>query len=230
MRKELNVEIDREKFYGLEEALNIIKQTQRAKFIESVDLSLKLGIDPKKPEQQIRNSFSLPNGSGKKRIIVAIVNEKEKSEAEKAGADFVGGEDIIDKISDGWLEFDVIVTTPEMMPKMARVGKLLGTKGLMPNVKVGTVTKEIGKTVEEFKKGKISFKSDKFGGLNILVGKSNFSLEELKQNVKAFMKYLISLKPPTSRGQFIRRVHLSLTMGPSVKLDPLVLQRESSTM
>lgn len=230
MKKELNIEIDREKFYGLEEALNIIKQTQRAKFIESVDLSLKLGIDPRKPEQQIRNSFSLPNGSGKKRIVVAIVNEKEKAEAEKAEADFVGNEDIIDKISEGWLNFDVIITTPEMMPKLARVGKILGTKGLMPNIKVGTVTKEVAKTIEEFKKGKISFKTDKFGGLNILVGKSSFSLEELKQNVKAFIKYLTNLKPTTSRGQFIRRVHLSLTMGPSVKLDPVNLQRESSSI
>lgn len=230
MEKQLDVVIDSMKLYGLQEAVEIAKRTQRAKFIETLDLSVKLGIDPKRPEQQIRGSFALPHGTGRKRTVIAIVNEKEKDEAQSAGADVVGGEELIDKIQEGWLEFDVLITTPEVLPKLGRVGKILGTKGLMPTIKYGTVTKEIGKTIEEFKKGKVSFKSDKFGLLNVPMAKSNFSNKEIENNIKHFMKHLSTLRPTGAKGQFIRKVAISLTMGPGIRLDTTSLQRELSSI
>ncbi|HCB64147.1 MAG TPA: 50S ribosomal protein L1 [Fusobacteria bacterium] len=217
--------IDKSKLYGLEEAVKLAKATQRAKFTETMDISLKLGIDPTKPEQHVKGFADLPNGTGIAKKVLAIVSDKDAEAAKNAGADFVGAE-YIDKISGGWMEFDVVVATPDMMARIGKIGKVLGTKGLMPNAKYGTIDKDIASAVKSFKEGRVVFKNDKYGLLNSPVGKSNFGEKELLENVVFFLKKVLSLKPSTSKGQYLRGVSLSLTMGPSVKLDPLTLQRE----
>lgn len=217
--------IDKEKLYSLEEAVKLAKSTQRAKFTETMDVSIKLGIDATKPDQHVKGFFDLPKGSGIEKKVLAIVSDKDREAAEKAGADFVG-EEFIEKISKGWLDFDVVVASPDMMAKIGKIGKVLGTKGLMPNVKYGNISKDIASAVKSFKNGRVVFKNDKYGLLNSPVGKSNFEEKDLIENLTEFIRHVISLKPSTSKGQYLRAVSLSLTMGPSVKLDPLALQRE----
>lgn len=227
MKKEIDVKIDNNVFYSLNEAIDMVKKTQRAKFTETVDLSLKLGIDPRKPEQHVKGAVSLPHGF-KSKVVLSIVDHKDRDAAKEAGADHVGADEYIDKIKEGWLDFDVVITTPEMMPKLAKVGKILGTKGLMPNVKFETVTKDFVKAIKEFKKGKISFKNDKFGLINAPIGKSSFSDGELRENFAAFVKHMVSVKPSSSKGQYLKKMSISLTMGPGIKLDPLATLREIS--
>lgn len=214
--------VEKGKIYTPEEALGLILKTKSAKFTETVEVSIKLGVDPKHADQQVRGTVVLPHGTGKKVRILAIAEGDAEKAAVAAGADFVGGDEYIEKIKNGWLDFDLVVTTPAMMPKLGKLGKILGTKGLMPNPKSGTVTPDIAQAVNEFKKGKVAFRVDKVGAVHVPVGKADFEEAKIVENFKAFLDTLIKLKPATSKGQYLRSVTIALTMGPGIKIDPLL--------
>lgn len=214
--------VEKGKIYTPEEALGLILKTKSAKFVESVEVSIKLGVDPKHADQQVRGTVVLPNGTGKKVRILAIAEGDAEKAANAAGADFVGGDEYIEKIKNGWLDFDLVITTPAMMPKLGKLGKILGTKGLMPNPKSGTVTPDIAQAINEFKKGKVAFRVDKAGAVHVPIGKADFEEAKIVENFKAFLDTLIKLKPATSKGQYLRSVTVALTMGPGIKIDPLL--------
>jgi len=212
--------VDRNKVYELEDALKLIKDASFVKFDESVDVAVRLGVNPKHADQMVRGSVMLPHGTGKEtRVLVFAKGEKEK-EAVSAGADFVGAEDMIEKISQGWLEFDKAIATPDMMGMVGKIGKTLGPRGLMPNPKVGTVTFNISDAVADLKKGKIEFKVDKAGIVHARTGKISFAVEKLRENVTALIDALVKLKPPTSKGVYLKGIVLSTTMGPGIKVNP----------
>jgi len=212
---------DSTKRHSMEEAMDLLPQLVYAKFDESVDVAVRLGVDPKRADQMVRGTVSLPHGIGKDvRVVVFAKGEKEK-EAEQAGADHVGGEDLVKRIKEeGWLEFDKAVATPDMMSVVGKIGKILGPRGLMPNPKVGTVTFEIDKTVKELKAGKTEFRVDKGGNVHVPIGKVSFGQEKLKDNFLALLDALIRAKPAASKGTYLRNVAISSTMGPGVKIDP----------
>lgn len=214
--------VEKGKIYTPEEALALILKTKSAKFTETVEVSIKLGVDPKHADQQVRGTVVLPHGTGKKVRILAIAEGDAEKAAVAAGADFVGGDEYIEKIKNGWLDFDLVITTPAMMPKLGKLGKILGTKGLMPNPKSGTVTPDIAQAINEFKKGKVAFRVDKVGAVHVPVGKADFDEAKIVENFKAFLDTLIKLKPATSKGQYLRGVTIALTMGPGIKIDPLL--------
>ncbi|MEO0137625.1 MAG: 50S ribosomal protein L1 [candidate division WOR-3 bacterium] len=210
---------DRNKKYSLKEAIEILKNTATAKCSESVDLAIKLNINTKKQDQMVRGTSELPYGTGKtKKILVLTKGEKEK-EAKEAGADYVGFEEYIEKIKSGWIDFDSVIATPDAMPEVGKLGKILGPKGLMPSPKTGTVTFEVGPQVKALKKGKIEFKSDKGGCVHALVGKVSFPSEHLEANIQTFINDLIAAKPPTVKGQFIKSITVSSTFGPGIKIN-----------
>lgn len=210
--------------YDLAEGLTLVIENAFAKFDETVEVAARLGVDPRKADQMVRGTVQLPHGTGKEvRILVFAKGEKEK-EAKEAGADYVGAEDLIEKIKQGWFEFDRAVATPDVMGAVGKIGKLLGPRGLMPNPKSGTVTFNIKETVQELKAGKIEFKVDKTGNLHVPVGKISFGVERLKENVVALMDTVIRLKPPTSKGVYLRGIALSSTHGSGVKVDPVLVR------
>lgn len=213
--------IERLKKYTFEEAVKLVKEASYAKFDETVDLAIRLGVDPKHPEQMVKGSVSLPAGLGKKVTIVVIAKGDKEKEAKEAGADYVGAEDLIQKIQNGWTDFDKLIVTPDMMGMVSKLGKILGPKGLMPSPKMGTVTFDVGKAVVESKKGRVEFKIDKAGNLHIPVGKKSFSDDQLLSNIAAVMEAVIAAKPPTSKGVYLKSITLSTSMGPGVKIDPL---------
>ncbi|NOZ25760.1 MAG: 50S ribosomal protein L1 [Nitrospirae bacterium] len=216
---EAKKKVDSTREYYLDEAIDIIKEVSFAKFDESVDLAVKLGVDPKKSDQIVRGTVSLPHGTGRKvRVLVFAKGEKEK-EALEAGADYVGAEDLVEKIQKGWLEFDKAVATPDMMGLVGRIGKILGPRGLMPNPKLGTVTFDVGKAVREIKAGKVDFRVEKGGIVHMSVGKVSFDKEKLVENVQAALNALLKAKPAAAKGKYIRGVVLSSTMGPGIKVD-----------
>ncbi len=207
------------KMYGMEEALALVRRIHFSKFDESVDLAMRLGVDPKQSDQMVRGSVLLPHGTGKAvRILVFAKGEKEK-EAVQSGADYVGVEDFIEKINKGWLDFDVIVATPDLMGTVGKLGKILGPRGLMPNPKTGTVTFEVGKAVREIRQGKVEYRTDKGGIVHVSIGRTSFSTEQLSRNAAAVIESIVRAKPATSKGQYVRRVTLSSTMGPSVAVE-----------
>jgi len=213
--------VDRSKRYDLEEGVKLLTETTYAKFDEGVDAAIRLGVDPKKPDQMVRGTVVLPHGTGKKvRVLVFAKGQKEK-EASDAGADFVGAEDMIEKISQGWLDFDKAIATPDMMGSVSKLGKILGPRGLMPNPKVGTVTFDLEKAIREIKAGKVEFKVEKAGVVHVPVGKVSFGFDRLLENVKTLLETILRVKPPTSKGIYLRSIALSTTMGPGVKIDPL---------
>lgn len=215
----LKEKVDRTKLHKLDEAIKILKELATAKFDETVELSLRLNVDPRKPEQIVRGAVSLPHGTGKKvKVLVFATGEKEK-EAKEAGADYVGYTDLIEKIKKGWLDFDYVVSIPECMPEVSKLGRILGPRGLMPSPKTGTLTKEVGQIVKELKKGRVEFKTDKTGNLHIPVGKISFPEAHILENILAVMEEVLNLKPEGVRGVYIKSVYLSTTMSPSVKLD-----------
>ena len=204
------------KLYTAAEAMDLVKKTATAKFDESIELHVRLGVDPQYPDQQVRGAIVLPNGTGKtKRVLVFAKGEKVK-EAEAAGADFVGSDEIVQKIQGGWLDFDVAVATPDMMGTVGRLGKILGPRGLMPNPKLGTVTMDLQKAISEVKAGKVEYRTDKAGNVHVVIGKASFDAEKLQQNFQALMDTLIRVKPAAAKGQYIRSVTVSATMGPGV--------------
>ena len=223
---EARQKVNREAKYSLEEALELLKDTARAKFDETVEVALRLGVDPKYPDQQVRGSVVLPHGTGKSiRVLVFAKGEKEK-EAQEAGADFVGGEELVAKIQGGWLDFDKAVATPDMMGAVGKIGKILGPRGLMPNPKVGTVTFDIVKAVRDLKGGKVEFKVDKTGTLHAGIGKVSFGKDKIRENFMAFFEAIMKAKPSAAKGTYVRSLALSTTMGVGIRLNASALQAE----
>ncbi len=212
--------IDREKKYDMDEALDLLPQVTFTKFDETVELALRLGVDPRHADQMVRGSVPLPNGLGKSvKVLVFAKGQKEK-EAEEAGADFIGADDMIEKIQKGWLDFDKAIATPDMMGAVSKLGKILGPRGLMPNPKVGTVTFDIGKTVKELKAGRVEFRVDKAGNLHVPVGKIGFGKEKIIENINSLIDAVVRLKPPSSKGTYIKGIAVCTTMSPGIKIDP----------
>ncbi len=219
--------VDREKRYALEEAVDLLSEVRTAKFDETVELALRLGVDPRHADQMVRGSVVLPNGLGKKvRVLVFAKGQKEK-EAEEAGADFIGSDDLIDKIQKGWLDFDKAIATPDMMGQVSKLGKILGPRGLMPNPKVGTVTFEVAKAVQELKAGRVEFRVDKAGNVHVPVGKASFGKEKLLENITMLFETVIRLKPSSSKGTYVKGVAISTTMSPGIKIDPAYVRTVS---
>jgi large subunit ribosomal protein L1 len=217
--QEARAKVDRSKSYQLSDALEAIKEASYAKFDETVDVSVRLGVDPRHADQMVRGAVVLPNGLGKTtRVLVFAKGEKEK-EAREAGADYVGADDLVAKIQDGWFDFDTAIATPDMMGVVGKIGKLLGPRGLMPNPKVGTVTFEIERAIKESKAGKVEFRVEKAGIVHAPVGKVSFATDKLKENVLALIDALIKAKPSAAKGNYIKKVSISSTMGPGVALD-----------
>jgi large subunit ribosomal protein L1 len=211
--------VDRTKRYQLDEALKLVKELAYAGFEESVEVAVRLGVDARKSDQQIRGSVVLPHGTGRKvRVLVFAKGDKEV-EAREAGADFVGGDDMVEKVQGGWLDFDKAVATPDMMGQVGKLGRVLGPRGLMPNPKVGTVTFEVAHAVKEIKAGKVEFRTDKGGIIHAAVGRRSFEDTQLEENIRTFMETLIKAKPAASKGHYLKSVTLSSTIGPGVKLD-----------
>lgn len=210
-----------DKLYEMNEAVELVKKTSTAKFDETVEASIRLGVDPKYADQQVRGAVVLPHGTGKsKRVLVFAKGEKVK-EAEAAGADFVGSDELVTKIQGGWADFDVAVATPDMMGTVGRLGKILGPRGLMPNPKVGTVTMDLTRAIQEIKAGKIEYRTDKAGNIHAPIGKVSFDAAKLQENLQTLIDTLNKVKPAAAKGQYMRSVTLSTTMGPGVKVNPL---------
>ena len=217
--------VDKTKLYTAEEAFELVVKTKTAKFNETVEVALRLGVDPRHANQQIRGTVSLPNGTGKTVRIVAITQGENEKKAEAAGADFVGGEELIPKIqNEGWFEFDVVVATPDMMGVVGRLGRVLGPKGLMPNPKAGTVTMDVAKAVNDIKAGKIEYRLDKTNIIHVPIGKASFTEEQLADNFHALLDAIIKAKPSALKGTYLKSVVLSPTMGPGVKINTMKLQ------
>lgn len=214
------------KLYDPETAMNLVKEIANARFDETIEVAINLGIDPKQSDQQVRGAVSLPHGVGKTvRVLVFAQGEKAK-EAQEAGADYVGGEELVDKIQSGWLEFDAAVATPDMMRVVGKLGKVLGPRGLMPNAKTGTVTFDIGQAVKEIKAGRIEIRNDRYGNVHAPIGKASFPVEHLLDNFYALLDTIVRLKPATARGRYIKKIVVSSTMGPGIPIDSnLVLGR-----
>jgi large subunit ribosomal protein L1 len=206
--------------YGLPDAMPLLKKAAFAKFDETVEVAIRLGVDPKHADQMVRGTVILPHGLGKETRVIVIASGEKVQEAREAGADEVGGEDLTQKIQGGWLEFDAVVATPDMMKSVGRLGKVLGPRGLMPNPKTGTVTMDVGRAVKELKAGKVEFRVDKTGIIHCPVGKVSFEAEQLAENARALITSVIKAKPATSKGRYVHTIVVSSTMGPAVPIDP----------
>ncbi len=210
--------VDRTRKYTVKEAVEVIKKTPSAKFDETVQIAIKLDVDPKKPEQMLRGAFSLPHGSGRSVRVIAFAEGDKAKEAEQAGAAAVGGQDLVQKITDGWMEFDVAVAHPSLMKFVGKLGRVLGTKGLMPSPKTGTVTEDVGRVVKEFKAGKIEYRTDSAGNIHAMVGKKSFDAQKIEENVDAFVAMIQGARPSTVKGIFVTKMSLTTSMGPGVPL------------
>lgn len=214
--------------YALREAVDVVKSAAYAKFDESVDLAIRLGIDPKRSDQMVRGTTSLPHGTGKKvRVLVFAKGEKEQ-EARQAGADYVGSDDLMEKIKGGWMDFDCAISTPDLMGSVGKLGKVLGPRGLMPNPKTGTVTFEVGKAVAEIRKGRVEYKVEKAGIVQVPVGKVSFKADQLFDNASAVLEAVVKAKPASCKGRYLKSVTISSTMGPGVRLDAMALAKQWS--
>lgn len=211
--------VDRTMFYDAVEAIELMKQTSKAKFDETVELHIRLGVDGRHADQQVRGAVVLPHGTGKTKKVLVIAKGEKAMEAEKAGADFVGAEDMVEKIQkENWFDFDIIVATPDMMGLIGRLGRVLGPKGLMPNPKSGTVTFDVARAIDEIKAGKVEYRLDKTNIVHVVIGKSSFETEKLNDNLKAVMEAIVKAKPSSAKGTYLRSVSMSSTMGPGIKL------------
>ncbi|HJU03888.1 MAG TPA: 50S ribosomal protein L1 [Nitrospiraceae bacterium] len=216
------------KLYGLEEAVQVVKQAAYAKFDESIDLALRLGVDPKRADQMIRGTTVLPHGTGKKvRVLVFAKGEKEQ-EARAAGADYVGADDLMEKIKGGWMDFDQAISTPDLMAAVGKLGKILGPRGLMPNPKTGTVTFEVGKAVTEIRKGRVEYKVEKAGIVQVPIGKVSFDANHLSANAHSILESVMKAKPASTKGRYLKSATISSTMGPGVPLDTVVITKQWS--
>lgn len=222
--KEFAKLVDKSKIYSLEEAIEVIKNSPKPKFDESVDLNIRLDIDPKQTSQAIRGTVVLPHGSGKKVRVAVFCKGEAESFAKAAGADFVGSDDLVNKVSKGWADFDVAISTPDMMKEVGKLGKVLGPKGLMPNPKSGTVTNDVDKAIKDVKAGKVEFRMDKQGNINTMVGKMSFDKNAISENASAMLRAILSARPASLKGQYIKNASISSTMGPGLKLDLSLLR------
>jgi large subunit ribosomal protein L1 len=218
-RKAVSGLVDKNKSYSLSDAANLVKKVNTAKFDASVDLHIALGVDPKKADQAIRGTAALPHGTGKTKKVLVLTTPDKEDEAKKAGADFVGLDDYVAKVEGGWMDFDVVIATPNVMAKIAKLGKVLGPRNLMPNPKSGTVAIEVGKAVEEVKKGKIAFKVDKFGIVHASVGRISFSTEQINENAAALLQVISKMKPATAKGIYFKGISMASTMSPGIAVD-----------
>ncbi len=219
-RKASNEKIDLEKIYSIAEASNLVKEINTAKFDASIDLHIRLGVDPRKADQAIRGTVSLPNGTGKTKSVLVFCTPDMEEEAKAAGADYVGLDELVAKVEKGWTDMDVIIATPSVMPKIARLGRVLGPRNLMPNPKSGTVTTDLTKAITEVKKGKIAFKIDKFGIIHASVGRVSFSGEQIKENAQELIVTLSKMKPSTAKGVYFKSITMASTMSPGIPVDP----------
>lgn len=210
--------VDANKLYNVEEAISLVKKTSYAKFDASVEISFNLNVDPRHADQQIRGALVLPNGTGRSQKVLVITQGAKEQEAKDAGADFVGGKDMLEDIKNGWFDFDVIVATPDMMGELGKLGKILGPKGLMPNPKTGTVTMDVAKAVEEIKKGKVEYRVDKEGNINVLIGKVSFDESQLVENFKSIYDVIQRARPSAVKGAYMKKVVISATMGPGIRV------------
>ncbi len=218
-RQEVNKLIDSSKLYSIDEASTLVKRVNLTKFDASVDLHIRLGIDPRKADQALRGTVSLPNGSGKSKTVLVFCKPEKEADAKAAGADFVGLDEYITKIEQGWTDIDVIIATPDVMATIAKLGRVLGPRNLMPNPKSGTVTPDVAKAVEEVKKGKIAFRVDKFGIVHSSIGRISFSPEQIKQNAEEFISTLVKMKPSTAKGTYMKSISMASTMSPGINID-----------
>lgn len=218
-RTELLKKIEKNKDYSIQESITLLSSLKSVKFDETVEVSLRLNLDPRHADQMIRSSVILPNGIGKKIVVAALVKDDKIEDAKKAGADIIGNSELIESIKEGKIEFDTLITTPDMMGLLGKVARILGPKGLMPNPKVGTITTDIAKTVKEAKSGKVNFKIDKKGNIHAGIGKISFTSDKLVENFKTFVNKIIKLKPATAKGKYILNATVSLTMSPSVSIN-----------
>lgn len=221
-QKEALAKIEKGRVYSLDEASVLVKEITSTKFDASVDIAVRLGVDPRKANQMVRGVVSLPHGTGKDMKVLALVTPDKEAEAKEAGADYVGLDEYLDKIKNGWTDVDVIVTMPSVMGKLGPLGRVLGPRGLMPNPKTGTVTMEIGKAVAEVKAGKIDFKVDKTGIVHAAIGKASFTADKIAGNASELIQTLLKLKPTAAKGTYVKSIHISSTMSPSVAVDPKV--------
>ena len=218
-RKKIIDKVDKGKLYSVDEASSLVKEITNQNFDPSVDLAVRLGVDPKKADQMIRGVVSLPNGTGKSVKILALVTPDLENDAKEAGADFVGLDDYLNKIKGGWTDIDVIITVPSVMPKLGPLGKILGPRGLMPNPKSGTVTNDVKKAVTDVKSGKIDFKVDKFGIIHVSVAKASFTPQKITENINEFLRTVSKLKPSSAKGNYFKSIFISTTMSPSIQID-----------
>lgn len=225
-REEAIKRVPRGTKYNIDEACSLVREVAFAKFDESVDMAVRLGVNPAHADQMVRGALLLPHGTGKSVRVVVFAKGDKAKEAEEAGADLVGADDLVKKISEGWLEFDSVIATPDMMGQVGRLGRVLGPRGLMPNPKVGTVTFDVGKAVSDAKAGKIEFRVEKAGIIHVPIGKSSFSADQLKDNAKALMDALMKAKPSSAKGTYVKSITMSSTMGPGVRIDPSSVQAE----
>ena len=210
--------------YQLDEAVQLLKQIAYAKFNETVELSMLLGVDPKHADQMVRGTTVLPHGTGKSKRVLVIAGGDKQKEAQEAGADFVGGDDMVQKIQEGWVDFDAVIATPDMMRSVGKLGKVLGPRGLMPNPKTGTVTFDVTKALQEIKAGKVEFRVDKTSIIHVPVGKIQFTAEQLRDNTSAIINAVRKAKPPAAKGKYVRTMYISSTMSPSIQLDPALAE------
>jgi large subunit ribosomal protein L1 len=217
--------VDRTRRYTIQEACALLKEAHFARFDESVDIAVRLGVNPKHADQMVRGAIVLPHGTGKTNRVLVFAKGDKASEATAAGADFVGAEDMVAKVNEGWLEFDTVIATPDMMAQVGRLGRVLGPRGLMPNPKVGTVTFDVARAVKEAKAGKIEFRVEKAGIVHAPIGKRSFRAEALAENAKALIGALVKAKPSTAKGTYLRSITLSSTMGPGIRIDPATVDQ-----
>lgn len=219
--------VDIEQSYNIEEAVDILKKMSKANFDETVEVAFRLGVDPKKAEEQIRGAMVLPHGTGKEQTVLVFAKGDKVQEAEAAGADYVGSDELIEKINEGWFDFDVIVATPDMMAEVGRLGRVLGPKGLMPNPRTGTVTFDVEKAVTDIKAGQVEYRVDSAANLHVPIGKVSFENDQLVENFSALTETIVRIRPQTVRGKYIYNVSLSSTMGPGIRIDVAEYLRES---
>lgn len=224
--QEIAAKVEKGKFYSLDEALDLVREVATAKFEESVELHVRLGVDPRHADQQVRSTVTLPHGTGITKRVLVIADGDNLKEAEAAGADFVGGEDMVQKIQGGWLDFDAVIATPDMMRVVGRLGKILGPRGMMPSAKTNTVTFDVADAVNEIKAGRVEFRVDKFGIIHNGIGKVRFEKEQLFENIKAIFGAIVKARPAAVKGTYVKSLSLSTTMGVGIHVDPAAAQKE----
>lgn len=223
-RKEVNEKVDRDKLYSLNEAMSLVKDVNTTKFDASVDLHVRLGVDPRKADQAIRGTVSLPNGTGKTKTVLVLCTPDKEEEAREAGADHVGLDEYIQKIKGGWTDIDVVIATPNVMAKVGQIGRILGPRGIMPNPKSGTVTPNVGEAVSEVKMGKIAFRVDKYGIIHSPIGRVSFTSEKLAENARELITTLEKMKPSSAKGIYMKTINVASSMSPGIKVDPKLIK------